>query len=118
MNAPYDKRLKTKTNTFKMKNNLQSKHFLDKYEDYLPSLQYKQNKRSCVKAWIRMLYRGAVIYTITAKKPVCAANTALWEAEKTKSHRNKKQTHYRKIKAVDKAHHQLLLPDTDNKYYL
>ena len=38
MNASYDKRLKKKTNTFKMKNNLQSKHFLDKYEDYLPTL--------------------------------------------------------------------------------
>ena len=41
MNAPYDKRLKTKTNTFKMKNNLQSKHSLEKYKDYLPSFCYK-----------------------------------------------------------------------------
>lgn len=40
MNATYDKRLK-KTNIFKMKNNLQRKHFLHKYEDYLPSLYYK-----------------------------------------------------------------------------
>ena len=30
-----------KNNIFKMKNNLQRKHFLDKYEDYLPSLYYK-----------------------------------------------------------------------------
>ena len=40
MNATYDKRLK-KANILKMKNNLQSKHFVDKYEDYLPSLYYK-----------------------------------------------------------------------------
>ena len=40
MNATYDKRLK-KTNIFKMKNNLKRKHFLHKYEDYLPSLYYK-----------------------------------------------------------------------------
>ena len=40
MNATYDKRLK-KTNIFKMKNNLQRKHFLHKNEDYLPSLYYK-----------------------------------------------------------------------------
>ena len=40
MNAKYDNRLK-KANIFKMKNNLQSKHSLDKYKDYLPSLYYK-----------------------------------------------------------------------------
>ena len=50
-----------------------------------------------------MLYRGAVIYTITAKQ--LSTDCFMGKPKTLKVTGTNKQTHYRKIKAVDKAHH-------------
>ena len=51
-----------------------------------------------------MLYRGAVIYTITAKQ-LFTLPTLLGKPKTLKVTGTNKQTHYREIKAVDKGHH-------------